>query len=121
MSKPSATTEAVSFKTGTSSLVMSEQEENELILAWLGWVKHPDPDLHGWWKAPGHTAFMSPVHKDFPTFTDWQGRGLIIEALQKAWPMSKPALNDIAEIIRIRAGDESTIRSIALSYLRARE
>jgi hypothetical protein len=64
----------------------STQAENELIMAWLGWTKHPDPELHGWWRPPSGGTFMSQLHKEFPTFTTWADAGLILEALRSTEP-----------------------------------
>lgn len=99
-----------------SGNIMTSQQENELIAEkLLGWKRIPPP--HGvvcWDKGDDHTGLT-------PTFTDWQDRGLIIDALQKAWPLSKDALRDIGSTILMGALTEQDVRNIALSYLRARE
>lgn len=110
---------------------MSEQEENiEICLRLLGWRKHPDPELPGWYAPPGEGFFMnSLVHKEFPTFTTWADAGLILDALaakevaitlvgnvvfEKPWTCE---LNhDGAEAFI--AGPLS-IRSAALAYIRS--
>lgn len=108
----------------------NEQAENELIMIWLGWRKHPDPELHGWWAPPGKNAFMSHIHAEFPTFTTWHDCGLILEALRANDLMATVVVlpDDTTCYAHIGLGEKShaatgplAIRSAALSYLRSLE
>jgi hypothetical protein len=91
---------------------MTEQADNELIAEkLLGW-KRADG---GWIKQD---SFMYGGCGT-PTFTTWVERGLIIDALQKAWPLSKEALRDIGGTILMGALTDQDVRAAALAYLRA--
>lgn len=108
---------------------MTEQEENVLICEkLLGWEKHPDPDIVGWWRPPDGGAFISLIHKEFPTFIDWAGAGLILEALQLKgyinlhvrigyWRIEAGAIDSDKELGPFATGPLA-IRAAALAYIR---
>ena len=92
------------------------QAENELIAErLLGWKQYKTAASIWWEPTLGKRQFFTP------TFTTWAERGLIIDALQKQWPLSKEALRDIGSTILMGALTEQDVRSIALSYLRSLE
>ena len=110
----------------------TEQENIEICLRLLGWRRHPDPELSGWYAPPDDRCFMnSAVHKQFPTFSTWADAGLILDALRA----HKVTLINLgcAELERWECGiaapgfeqafiDESgplAIRSAALEYIRS--
>lgn len=118
---------------------VSEEEENILIIEkLLAWKKHPDPDVVRWWQPPnGDGMFISLLHKEFPTFTDWASAGLIMDALvnrgvdivcrynpeRDAWECS--AENPEIDVDDgLEQGDKSgplAIRAAALDYIRSTE
>jgi hypothetical protein len=112
----------------------TEEENSEICLKLLGWVKRSNDAWYSHCDGNDHEQFEISTT---PTFTDWQGCGLILEALAKSDRTYTTNLssNDLrgecweyviffraAEPIRaFGATAQNAVRSAALCYLRAQE
>jgi hypothetical protein len=109
--------------------VTTEEENIEICLRLLGWRRHPDPELSGWYAPPDDGCFMnSAVHKQFPTFSTWGDAGLIMDALRAKGITFFKLISrewgwhlDMPESVDDDAHDTGplAIRSAALEYIRS--
>ena len=95
---------------------MTEQEQNEAICErLLGWKRHDGVHAYpaqAWVTGDGQGAYT-------PTFTTWEGAGLIIDAFKANWPASREQLKTLGGALILGYLSEEEVRAAALEDVRS--